>query len=520
VIVAGPGHATRHVDDPALPSTEATDPIGGAVRCRATPPLSPHPRLQAAAGPTVKQALSSARKDGSIGSSDYTRYRDDYSAGRAALGKLSDPTRHAQQKAVLDTLETIAGRGQLTGSRMPSLFLTLRRNTEYWTSGKPLPLTPPPPAGQKKPCAGASGQGGARVEFEGDPVIFQWYPGRGLQIQQLANFGKANGLYQRCKDPTPDPANPCDRDALKAMLDRMADIASKRGGRTAWEYYFEFGGGQPPWASGLAQGTAIQAYARGYDLLGDPRYKSIGHDALGIFEQAPPTGVRVAADGGSHYLIYSFSPGLRVLNGFLQGVTGLYDFGQLTGDADAKRLFAAGDRAARKEIPRFDTGNWSLYNQNGHESDLGYHRLVRDFLSNLCDRTKVGVYCKTAARFTAYQHQRVKLIVTAPKKVIRAKKTYTFAFSVSKVSCTTLNVIRNPKPPAPPTPPVTTPPTPPPGTSAAAAPTTVLTRQAVLGHGGHTVQWTPAKAGNYMVQVVAIDLNGHRKKIEARFQVK
>ena len=84
------------------------------------------------------------------------------------------------------------------------------------------------------------------------------------------------------------------------------------------------------------------------------------------------------------------SPGLRVLNGFLQANTGLYDFAQLTGDAEARRLFKAGDRAARREIPKFDTGAWSLYSLGGRESDLGYHRLVRDFLDNLCDADQDG----------------------------------------------------------------------------------------------------------------------------------
>ena len=52
-----------------------------------------------------------------------------------------------------------------------------------------------------------------------------------------------------------------------------------------------------------------------------------------------------------------------------------------------------GDRAARREIPRYDTGAWSLYASGGAESDLGYHRLVRDFLQSLCERTKAGAYC-------------------------------------------------------------------------------------------------------------------------------
>jgi hypothetical protein len=313
VIVVGSDGTARHADDPLLPPPEATDPTGGEAYCAAdgrnAPKLGPLPKVRASRT-TVKSALASARKDGSIGADDYDRYRDDYTRARETLGRLSG-TERGEQKAVIDTLEAIAGRKQLTASRMPSLFLTLRRNTEYWGSNKPLPVTPPPPRGTKRPCTGDIGQGGARVTFEGDPIIFQWYRGRGLQIQQLANFGQANGLYQRCKDTTPDPEKPCDRDALKANLDRLAEIASNRGGFKTWEYYFAFGGGLPPWTSGLSQGTAIQAFARGYELLGDERYKQIGREALGAFEKPPPVGVRVSSNGGSHYLIYSMSPGLR-----------------------------------------------------------------------------------------------------------------------------------------------------------------------------------------------------------------
>jgi hypothetical protein len=525
VLVVGSDGGVHAADDPYLPPAAATDPTGGEAYCAAdgqrAPGLGP-PVARPARGPSVKTALASARKEGSIGTGDYARYRDDYANARATLGKLSG-TRRTELRAVVDTLEAIAGRKQLTASRMPSLFLTLRRNAEYWGDpDKPLPVAPPPPADAKKrPCAGNLGQGGARVTFEGDPVIFQWYSGRGLQIQQLANFGQANGLYQRCKDTTPDPTKPCDRDALRQALDRMAELASNRGGFRTWEYYFAFGGGAPPWTSGLSQGTAIQAFARGYELLGDPRYKQIGKDALGAFEAAPPVGVRVTADGGSHYLIYSMAPGLRVLNGFLQGLTGLYDFANLTGDARARRLFEDGDRAARREVPRFDTGAWSLYSQGGRESDLGYHRLVRDFLSNLCDRTKTSIYCTTATRFTDYQRQPPVLRVATPRRP-RARKPVKLAFSMSKVSCTKLTLVRNPAPvPVPEPAPEPTPADPGTGgVTPAAAPQTVLTRQVVYGRGGHAVEWTPRKRGRYALTLEAIDLNNHTVRVEVRFEVR
>src|SRR4029079_18430406 len=98
------------------------------------------------------------------------------------------------------------------------------------------------------------------------------------------NFGKANALWKQCAEapapaPTPTPtatptvpptggapvaratqtpAPPCHPEELRALLDRMLALASDRGGFTAWEYFFAFGGGAPPWIRGLAQGTAIQ----------------------------------------------------------------------------------------------------------------------------------------------------------------------------------------------------------------------------------------------------------------------
>ena len=200
----------------------------------------------------------------------------------------------------------------------------------------------------------AAGLGGARVTFEGDPIVFQWYPGQGLQIQPLANFGKANALWRACQPPTEPPqpgAEPPPRAgprSCSALLDRLVALASQRGGFTAWEYFFAFGGGTPPWISGLAQGTAIQALTRGSQLLGDPKYVEFARGALGAFERKPPLGVRAPSTSGAgrHYLIYSFSSGLRVLNGFLQSLVGLYDFADATKDKRARA--AVQDRRPRR----------------------------------------------------------------------------------------------------------------------------------------------------------------------------
>jgi len=57
-------------------------------------------------------------------------------------------------------------------------------------------------------------------------------------------------------------------------------------------------------------------------------------------------------------------------------------------------------------VGQYDTGAWSLYDrpggQPGHEANLNYHTLNRDFARNLCKATKADAYCKAADHFTEY----------------------------------------------------------------------------------------------------------------------
>ena len=188
----------------------------------------------------------------------------------------------------------------------------------------------------------------------------------------------------------------------------MLRVSSRRAGFRAWEYWFPFGGGYPPWASGMATATGMQALARGATFFGEPRFMTAASQALPIFLKPPGVGVRVrsASGRGYHYLLYSFAPGLRVLNAFLQAVTGLYDYWKLSDDERAETLFRKGDRAARRETPRYDTGSWSYYAlPNKNLSTMDYHVLVTGFLENLCERLEARVYCRTARRFARYTEE-------------------------------------------------------------------------------------------------------------------
>jgi hypothetical protein len=343
------------------------------------------PAASAARG-SVRPALSRAADRGTIDDATFAAYDGVYSEALSVRRRLKG-RRRAELHAVVGTLERIAARGSLSASRMPALFLQLHRNTSFFRQrGVP--------------------RSGARVEFEGSPLLFQFYPGQGLQLQPLANFGKASGMWYPCRGAQRRGAATESCGEMQALLDWLLALPSQRGKGIAWEYFFTFSGGAPPWTSAMSQATALQALARGSQLFDDPSMVSAGRRALRIFEARAPGGVRLGAPGGAHYLLYSFAPRLQVLNAFAKTVVGLYDFAEITGDARARRLFEAGDGRLRRELPRYDTGSWSLYSIGGVQASPSYHRLSRDFLEMLCKRVKHRPYCGTAGRFTLYLKRR------------------------------------------------------------------------------------------------------------------
>src|SRR5918992_3911346 len=103
------------------------------------------------------------------------------------------------------TVGAIAARRQLTRSRLPALWLTLDRNLRWWYGGERL--------------LGS----GTRVEFEGSELVWQYYPGQGLQFQVLGNFGKLNGLVTGYH-----------YDEASFMLDELLPLAAARAGGVAW----------------------------------------------------------------------------------------------------------------------------------------------------------------------------------------------------------------------------------------------------------------------------------------------
>jgi len=480
-------------DDRYLPATQAQP----ASRVRARRPTPPRGGLgvRAAAGAkraekpkrTVRRELSRLLQAGAIDRQTYHADHATYTKARSLRNKLKKGARRSAMTAVIDNLEDVAARGDLTASRLPELFETVARNHEWWSQGPLL-------------------SSGRRVSFSGSPLVWQYYHGEGLQIQWLGTFGKANALWKSRKHD----------DELRELLDAALALAAQRAGGIAFEYLFDFDGGRPPWVSGLAQGTAIQALSRAAVRLGEPRYFEAARSGLGIFREKPPSGVRVSTANGAHYLIYSFAPRLRVLNAFTQAVNGLHDFALLANDAVGRELYAAGEAQLRAELPRYDSGAWSRYSLQ-READLGYHTLARDFLRNLCtrltdDRARAAgaaappavppgggapvapppppvatvpdpaTYCDAAVRFTKYLDE--PPVISFVSRRARAGKPASLKLKVSKPAYVKLAIKR--------------------GTH------TVTVLSARLGSGRRSLRWRRPRVGSgYEVQLRATDLAGN-----------
>jgi hypothetical protein len=491
----GPARASAHTE---------LGPLGVPVSAPRAKPRTSGLRAHAASGPTVTGALSSLLSSGQISEAVYKKDYGIYTAAKSSLARLSG-TRRSELGVVLANTQAMAAAGQLTASRQAVIFLTLEKNRLWWTT-KPL----------------LSGE--VRVSFPPSKIVWQRYPGQGIQIQWLGTFGAGNGFYLSGHEN----AN------LRQLVEEVIPLATKRAGGIAWEYLFHFDGGSPPWTSGLSQGTALQVLARAGQRFKEPAVTEAAKQALGIFQQPPPNGVRIASKPGAWYAQYTYAPSDRILNGFIQADVGLYDYTSITKDPLGLQLFEAGDAEARTQVAHYDTGAWSLYDQFG-ESDLSYHELLTEFLQHLCERTRKGpplvaapppaetpppattpttpttttpvatgggtfssaraaatatptpiagdqIYCTTAKKFGEYE--KTPPVVTLLTRTLKGGTRAGVQVSLSKISTITIKVLKGSK--------------------------LVFTNSATVAAGKPKLLWpTPSGGGTYTVNVSARDLAGN-----------
>ena len=269
-----------------------------------------------------------------------------YALARSRRARLKGQ-RGSELGSVIATVEAIALRRQLTASRIEPVFLTLQRNTSFW-------LRSPFPASR------------GYVQFRGSQMLWEYYVGEGLQLQPLANFKKANALHGDCVKQT---GVACDKAALNKLLTELVATRVTRGRFKAYEYYFDFGGGKPPWISGMATATAVQAFGRASQLLNQPKWRTYARQTFPAFTTPAPTGVLTRGPFGGAGLPAVLLRPAPVRDERLPPVDHrALRLREITHDPTADRLWRVAEPEARKQLPVNDTGDWSTYSYRGRES--------------------------------------------------------------------------------------------------------------------------------------------------------
>jgi hypothetical protein len=172
-------------------------------------------------------------------------------------------------------------------------------------------------------------------------------------------------------------------------------------------------------------------------------------------------------------------------NGYAQALIALDNYRAATGDADAAALVDASLAEARRLLPLYDTGAWSLYERTptkpGVESDLPYHQLFEGFLKTLCTKF-AEPFCTEAANFARYETEPVAITSTATK-VQQKRKRIVASFSLSKRGSIRATLRR-------------------------ADGSAVRAWSGSMYRGGHTLTWTLPPKGDYTLVVDATSLNG------------
>jgi heparosan-N-sulfate-glucuronate 5-epimerase len=176
-----------------------------------------------------------------------------------------------------------------------------------------------------------------------------------------------------------------------------------------WEYRDAL---KAPWYSALAQGQGVSLLLRAHAHSGDGKY-------LEAAERAFVALTRPVADGGVLFIDeegnlwieeYLVDPPTHILNGFLWTLWGVFDYSLVCADSNAKSIFERGVATLTRNLQRYDTGYWSLYEQSGTRLKMiaspFYHRLHIVQLKVMAMLAGEKLFADVAERWEGYAQRR------------------------------------------------------------------------------------------------------------------
>jgi heparosan-N-sulfate-glucuronate 5-epimerase len=190
-----------------------------------------------------------------------------------------------------------------------------------------------------------------------------------------------------------------------------ANLEQNSHGLWVWNHHFEWDYRdrlKAPWFSGLAQGQGISLLLRVHAHAGDEKYLRAAERAFMPLTRVVNAGGVLFEDREKNLWIeeYLVDPPTHILNGFVWALWGVFDYWLATADASARNIFNRSVTTLIYNLPAYDTGYWSLYEQSGTQLKMlaspFYHRLHIVQLRVMARLTGQNLFNEAADRWERY----------------------------------------------------------------------------------------------------------------------
>lgn len=163
----------------------------------------------------------------------------------------------------------------------------------------------------------------------------------------------------------------------------------------------------PPWISGMAQAQAISMLLRAHQETGDDRYLQTAQQAWPVLQRPIDQGGVLGHFPDELPIIEEYPSPLfltGVLNGFIYGIFGVYDYAVYTEAPAAGQLFDTLVHSLQQNLWRYDCGFWSYYDLKAplRLASRCYHRLHVRQLQALAEISNIKIFKIVAERWQHY----------------------------------------------------------------------------------------------------------------------
>lgn len=198
---------------------------------------------------------------------------------------------------------------------------------------------------------------------------------------------------------------------LKALQKQISwlksnSFADGRRGRV-WHYEFDWREGshilKNPWISGMAQGLIISLLVRTYALTGDKDLLNMAAQAANVYKMSiEKGGIRLEENSFVYYEEYPVTGGIRILDGFIFAILGLYDLFEAAKNEEYLTMFKEGVNTLEENICYWDYRHrWSRYGRHRFLCTPLYNRLNSQLLHVLYTISGRDVFLEYASAWNA-----------------------------------------------------------------------------------------------------------------------